>query len=359
MPHGERLKNHVKRHRTARGWSQDELARRAGISRTEVSAIEIQRVIPSVSAALALAAALETRVEDLFGDPRSERGEPTWAWPPMTEQCRFWQAEVAGRTLWYPVETSELGIVGHDGIFREGRGSVAHRHAPERTLVMASCDPAAGLLATALAASGDFRLLVVPRSSAKALELLGAGLVHLAGVHLSKAAKRNDNVDAVRERLGTGYNLVHVARWTEGVAVAPGHGRSTIRKLVDSKLRWVGREPGSGARQCLDEILEGRPAPKRQARDHRGVAEAIRCGWADAGVCLQLVSEESGLDFLSVRDETYDLCFRAGFEADPRLGALLQVLRSAAYRKTLGELPGYDVSHTGEITRVEANGEGS
>jgi molybdate-binding protein len=126
-----------------------------------------------------------------------------------------------------------------------------------------------------------------------------------------------------------------------------------VKGLVDSKLRWVGREPGSGARQCLDQVFDGRPAPKRLARDHRGVAEAIRCGWADVGVCLQLVSEESGLEFLSVRDETYDVCFASGFETDPRLFALSQVLRSKAYRQTLGELPGYDVSHTGEITRVE------
>jgi molybdate-binding protein len=177
--------------------------------------------------------------------------------------------------------------------------------------------------------------------------------VHLAGIHLSKASRKNDNASAVREKLGSGYSLLHLARWTEGVAVAPGERGESIDRLMRTPLRWVGREPGSGARQCLDELLEGRPAPKRVARDHRGVAEAIRCGWADAGVCLQLVSEEAGLRFLSVRDEAYDVCFRTDFANDPRMRALLDVVRSPAYRQTLGELPGYDVARTGELRRVE------
>ena len=41
-----------------------------------------------------------------------------------------------------------------------------------------------------------------------------------------------------------------------------------------------------------------------RALDHRGVAEAIRAGWADAGICLRLTSDEANLSFLSVRRES-------------------------------------------------------
>ena len=58
--------NHLREHRARRGWSQEELARRAGLSRAGISAIETDRLVPSVAAALALAEALECRVEDLF-----------------------------------------------------------------------------------------------------------------------------------------------------------------------------------------------------------------------------------------------------------------------------------------------------
>src|SRR5215472_7331207 len=98
------LQNHVKALRLARGWSQAELARRAGISRAAVSAIEIERLVPSVAAALALAAAFGCRVDALFAIGEVER--PAWAWPAGSDPCRFWQAEVGGRVLYFPVEAT-------------------------------------------------------------------------------------------------------------------------------------------------------------------------------------------------------------------------------------------------------------
>lgn len=348
----EPLQNQLKIYRQARGWSQDELARRAGISRTEISAIEIRRLVPSVATALALASVLECRVDDLFALPGNAGPAEEWAWPPSQEPCRYWKAEVGGRHILFPAESGSVGVVAHDGILAYGRLQSHPHQSPAETLVIACCDPAVGLLVRELAISSNVRLLVLKRSSSEALRLLGAGLVHLAGVHLASTRQAGGNGAVIRERLGAGYSLLKMARWEEGLAVAPGSGAKTVRQALGSKSakqRWIGREVGSGARQCLDELLAGRPAPKRMARDHAGVAEAIRSGWADLGVCLRLSAEEAGLEFLGVRDEAYDICFRADFEADPRFQALLRVCRSATFRQMLGELPGYDVSHTGEL----------
>ncbi len=82
------------------------------------------------------------------------------------------------------------------------------------------------------------------------------------------------------------------------------------------------------------------------------MAEALRGGWADAGVCLRLVSEEAGLDFLGVRQEAYDLCFPTRWEDDPRLKALVHAVRSPSYRQALGDLPGYDSTAAGALQRV-------
>jgi molybdate-binding protein len=136
------------------------------------------------------------------------------------------------------------------------------------------------------------------------------------------------------------------------LALAPGLGVKSVGAALHRKLRWVGREAGSGARQCLDELLETREKPRREARDHRGVAEAIRCGWADVGVCVRLVSEDAGLEFLSVRDETYDLCFPTTSSDELRIQALVAAVRSESYRRMLGELPGYDTRHAGELEGI-------
>ncbi|MDG3006125.1 substrate-binding domain-containing protein [Paludisphaera mucosa] len=347
------LDTNLRGSRLLRGWSQEDLARASGLSRAGVSAIETGRLVPSAAAALALAAALDCRVEDLFRLRGPDVPEAAWAWPPGREPCRYWRAEVGGRRMLYPYEPTLAGAVAHDGVFEGGRFREGDEDEAGRTLVMAGCDPAVGFLAAGLARVANVRLIALPRSSRAALDLLGRGLVHVAGVHLAGADEPGGNGSIVREALGAGYELVRAASWEEGVALAPCVRASSVRAAVDSKLRWVGREIGSGARRCLDELLEGRSPPRRIASDHRGVAEAVRHGWADAGVCLRLVVEEAGLGFLPVRNEGYDLCFPERLEGDHRIQALLRVLRSPSHRKLLGELPGYDSAETGELRPVD------
>jgi molybdate-binding protein/DNA-binding XRE family transcriptional regulator len=351
MTSEQELTNRVRACRVARGWSQDELASRAGISRAGVSAIETSRLVPSTVAALALAAALDCRVEDLFQIGPAAGGEAAWAWSPRREPCRYWRATVAGRELLYPAEETNLGAIGHDGLFQDGHFREQSQAAPSDTLVMACCDPAIGLLAGELSRASGFRLLAIQRSSREALSLLAQGLVHVAGVHLAAAGHADQNAAAAKERLQTGFNLLRAARWQEGLAAAPTLRLHSVRTALQAKVRWVGRENGSAARALLDELLSNRRPPRHIALGHRGVAEAIRCGWADVGVCLRLVGEEAGLDFLAIRDEEFDFCYTIESEGDPRVRALIEVVRSSSYRGLLGELPGYDSKQTGELER--------
>jgi molybdate-binding protein/DNA-binding XRE family transcriptional regulator len=336
MAHRPRLENLVQEQRVRRGWSQEELARQSGLSRAGISAIEVHRLVPSTAAALALAAAFGCRVEDLFRLPLPGSGEAAWAWPPDQVPCRYWLADVGGRKRFYPVEATPLGVTPHDGVFHDGSHQERGHNDPANTLVVACCDPAVGLIAAELAHRA----------------VLGNGLVHAAGVHLARASEPEGNAAAVRAQLGSGYQLLRIARWEEGITFTSSLNIGSVRAAVRPKLRWVGREAGSGARQCLDEILGERRPPRRLASDHRGVAEAVRSGWADVGVCLRLVSEEVGLGFLGVRQEEYDLCFPDRWRSDRRLRALVDVVRSSSYRRSISELPGYESSETGELQSV-------
>jgi molybdate-binding protein len=216
---------------------------------------------------------------------------------------------------------------------------------------MASCDPTAALLAGELARAHRTRLLCFSRSSRAALELLERGVIHVAGVHFGSGDSPDANPRMASEALGAGYRLLPVALWDEGLTVGPGVGGRSARSIARSRLRWVGREVGSAARDCQDELLQ-RSAPRRLARDHRGVAEAIRSGWADAGVCLRFVAHDAGLNFFSVRQERYDLCFSAAIEHDPRIVALIQTVQSLRYRRLLDELPGLASRSDREIIPV-------
>jgi len=342
--------NPVGRLRRERGWSQRELANRSGVSRAEVSAVENARLSPSIATGLALARALGRTVEELFALPRAG-GDAVWAFPPRTSSGRFWEAGVGDRRLLFPVEPTALGVVPHDGTFRSHSLDRDTRAACEDTVVIAGCDPAVGLLASELRRADGLRVIPLPRSSREALSLLERGLVHAAGVHWFPESGRDGNASVVSTSLGSGYALLHLARWQEGVALAPSLRVRSASALTRSRIRWVGREEGSGARRCLDRLLgEGRPSKRFRhfASDHRGVAQAVAGGWADAGVAVRLAAEEAGLDFLLVQREDYDLCFPEALRSDRAVLALGRALRSGAVRRLYRDLPGYDVRRMGE-----------
>jgi molybdate-binding protein/DNA-binding XRE family transcriptional regulator len=352
MSEEQPLNNCVRAHRLARRWSQEDLAARAGVSRAGISAIETGRFVPSAATALTLAAVFGCRVEDVFSLEAEKTHQPNWAWQPPHDPCRYWRATVRGRELFYPVEPTNLGAVAHDGVLEKGILRERFATAPSDTLVIACCDPAVGLLANELSGSSSFRLLAFPRSSREALALLAQGLVHVAGIHLAAVGCRGRNAAAAKEKLHGGFCLLRGARWQEGLALAPSLQLHSVRAALKSRARWVGREAGSAARELLDELLSHRRPLRHIAYGHRGVAEAVRCGWADIGVCLRLVGEEAGLNFLSVREEEYDFCYPAELEGDPRIQALVETVRSSSYRGTLGDLPGYDAAETGELERI-------
>ena len=351
MSEQRELQNQVRAYRIRRGWSQEELAARAAISRAGVSAIEMGRLVPSATAVLALAAAFECRVEDLFALVTEQQSAGQWAWEPAGEPCRYWHANVAGRRLLYPTERTCVPLA-HAGIFQQGRLEDRNQLSAADVLVVASCDPAVGLLANEYHRRSGFQILALQRPSREALSLLARGLVHVAGVHLEKRGQRGGNAAAAGEILADPFCLLRTAHWQEGLAVASSRRVRSVQMAVGGRLRWVGREPGSAAGELQQELLSGRVL-KHVARGHRGVAEAVRAGWADVGICVRLASEEAGLDFLAVREETCDLCFPAEGSGDPRIQALVETVQSPVYRALIRDLPGYDVSDTGELERID------
>ena len=341
--------NPVQARRRAREWSQADLAEHTGISRAAVSAIEGERLSPSVATALALAAVFECSVEELFGGGgTSQPHGPVWAWTPRGESSRYWEAEIARRRVLYPVEAMTLNPTPHDGVWQNG---VLHdsESVAEKTLVMASCDPAAGLLAAEYARASGFRLLVFPRGGRVALELLRQKLVHVAGLHYSTATAPERNAETVRTQIGSECRLLRLAKWEAGIALATDDRSRSTESVARRGLRWAARESGSAARECLDELLGKRQFAGREVDGHAAVAEAVRAGWAEAGVCVRFSAAEARLNFLPVRTETLDLCFPAAFQHDPRIQALVRLLQARTYRRLISELPGYDARETGEI----------
>ena len=62
------MENRLKQYREAKGWSQGELARRLGVSRQTINAVETDKYDPSLPLALRMARLFEVVVPELFID---------------------------------------------------------------------------------------------------------------------------------------------------------------------------------------------------------------------------------------------------------------------------------------------------
>jgi len=62
------VENRLKHYREAQGWSQGELARRLGVSRQTINAVETDKYDPSLPLALRMARLFDVAVPELFID---------------------------------------------------------------------------------------------------------------------------------------------------------------------------------------------------------------------------------------------------------------------------------------------------
>jgi putative transcriptional regulator len=70
------VENQVKTCREARGWSQGQLARRLGVSRQTINAVETDKYDPSLPLALRMSKLFAVPVDQLFNDSWQPEGEP-------------------------------------------------------------------------------------------------------------------------------------------------------------------------------------------------------------------------------------------------------------------------------------------
>ena len=60
------IKNRVRELRVERGWTQQELAEKVGVSRQSINSIECNRYVPSLPLALTFARIFECSTDDIF-----------------------------------------------------------------------------------------------------------------------------------------------------------------------------------------------------------------------------------------------------------------------------------------------------
>lgn len=259
--------------------------------------------------ALALARALGASVEDVFGSP-----------PPS-------------RAPVFP------------GVAREHLVTEPSLNARPATFV-AGCDVSAGLLARhAELREREVRALWLPMTNRAALDALRTGLVHAAVLH--GETRVNDDV----------YARFELASTEEGWIVARDNPLRLrgAKDLVRKGVRLVNRPSGAAARALLDAQLRRAHVDPRDVTGYgREVAgqldagRAIAQGFSDVAVGTASAARTYDLDFLPLRAERCTLVVHRTAARDPQIRAVLDALRSPAYRDDMRALDAYDVQRIGE-----------
>jgi putative molybdopterin biosynthesis protein len=359
--------------RRALNLTQVELARRTGLSRQALGAIEAGLYQPSVGVALNLARELGETVERLFGVEGEKEGrhlDAHW-YREIAERrtggrSRASLGRVGGRVVAVPQSAAGLSLSTTAGIVSRLKGNsaevVTYNSSDEidAALLIAGCDPSVTILADWMTRNHcPARLVPVPCSSKRALDALVKRCAHVAGVHLRDTDAADYNLQSVRSAVGRRPAIVVTfARWEVGLAVRAGNpfGISTIADLMQPRLRIANREPGSGARALLDASLK--QAGIRHDRiagyqseysGHLEVASAIASSQAAAGVTLRVAADAYDLEFIPLREERYDLVILAAEADTPTVRAMLDTLSSARFAREISQFCGYDTEPMGRV----------
>ena len=354
--------------RQVRGFSQQQVASMAGVSRQAVSAVESGISDPSLRVALALASALGVTVEELFGS--DDAVAPVAAAPAAPlggTGARVMLAPMADRYVAFPLRGATAGrggflpagglVAGTDRDPGSASRAVRPIGPPRPTLVAAGCDPALPLLETPLGLlDPPVAFTWWPCSSQEALQLAADGLVHVAGTHL-RGPDCDYNITPAAGLLPAGGEVIGFCSWQEGLVLRPdlAEGTSGIQDVANSGLRLVNREPGAEARRLLDRKLAGAgidgsqlPGYGTRAAGHLDVAAAIAAGLADAGIASEPAARAYDLGFIPLAAERFNLVIPAQRTNTREVQGLLKVLSSAWLLDQLAGLPGYDPSRCGE-----------
>lgn len=330
--------------RESRGWTQHDLAVRAGVTRQLVGAVEVGRHVPNVEAALALAAALGESVESLFAaEPGMSSPVPVVGDEFAAPGTSATVVQVGTRTVIAPI---------HHGVQGSDRWAVADAtmtpagvsifdDATLDGLLVCGCDPALGVLAGLVERTTALRVVTVHASTGESIRALGAGRAHAAVVHGPPGQLPESPVAIRRYRF---------ARWQVGLASGRAAGVPSVDELAERRARVVQREAGAGSQQALSRALErigsSRPLPGPVAESHVDVARRVAAG-AAVGVTMEAAARSFDLGFAPLEEHAVELWIDARWSSLPAAVAMVDVLTGSGLQNRLELIGGYELSDCG------------
>ncbi len=243
------------------------------------------------------------------------------------------------------------------GIAKARSRAEAH---PGALLAAGSNDPVLDLLLAQMRREHpELYVFSCTTGSTEGLRALAAGSTDIAFSHLLDPDTGEYNIPLL-SRLAPGLDAVVVNLfWRDLGIVTARRNPRRIAKVADlgkRGVRIVNRQAGAGVRVFFDrELAAAGLDPARLAGyddevfTHQEVGLAVLAGEADAGLATAGIASLFGLGFVHLAKERFDMVLRQATYFTRGLQALLEVLRSPAFRERTARIRGYDFNESGRI----------
>ncbi len=335
----------LRQRRLGCGLTQAELATRAGVSRQLVAAVEADRNVPAVDAAVALARALGTTVEELFGD--SGTATVVAALGGELRDGALLRVGRIGDGL-VAAELADHGVAGAgwakpDGVLRDGELQLFDG-AAVAGVVIAGCDPALGIAEAMLAGLGPRSLLAMSAPTGVALRALERGSVHAAVVHDRRGRLPRPPVPVSRW---------HLASWQVGVGLPASVAGASLESVLAGGLPIVQRDHAASSQRALERASAATGAARvRTGPLASGHLDAARTGAAlgGAAVTTEGAALAFGLTFMALEEHVVEIWVAERWLAHPGIEELGELLARTAFTDRVAQFGGYDLTGCG--TRV-------
>lgn len=208
----------------------------------------------------------------------------------------------------------------------------------------------------------DYQLDLQFKSAEQALASLERGQCDLAGFHLPTEvisdAMRQTYLHYLKPRV---HRIISFVSRCQGLMIKPGNPLEImgLEDLLRSDVRFINRQPASGTRALLDELMcrEGLNSAEINGFDdeeytHSAVAAYVAAGMADVGFGVEAAARQFGLQFIPLTSEYYLFVCHAKTLKQEAMHRFLTSLQQPDFQQQLAELPGYAPVRSGQVMRL-------
>ncbi|HEY4215233.1 MAG TPA: substrate-binding domain-containing protein [Steroidobacteraceae bacterium] len=184
----------------------------------------------------------------------------------------------------------------------------------------------------------------------------------LAGMHLPQGELRRRSIAAARGWLiPSVHRVISFVTREMGLIVKRGNPLQidSLERLMDPQVRFVNRDPDSGTRLVLEQLLAQQNLDgnringyERVEFTHAAVAAYVASDMADVSFGVEAAARQFDLDFVRLLTEDYFFVCKKSLLDEQPVQRLLSIVRSEAFHKAIAGIPGYVVRDPGMIRTV-------